>query len=164
MVSTFAKSVLRSRGHAFPWFFLMEIGYTVLTAGNGEEAVEIFRRHKETISLAVLDVVMPRMSGKAAEIGISFFPGMVGRRGEALGTYPAVVFRGLDQPSRYATPPAAASGSFSPSVYPPWAEPVTFGRDDRLPRRSNILRLAGRFSQGGVGGLPIARGHRQPRA
>jgi len=45
---------------------LKEIGYTVLTAGNGEEAVEVFRRHKETISLAVLDVVMPRMSGKAA--------------------------------------------------------------------------------------------------
>jgi len=45
---------------------------------------------------------------------------MVGRRGEALGTYPAVVFLGLDQSSRHATPPAAASGSLSPSVYPPW--------------------------------------------
>jgi hypothetical protein len=45
---------------------------------------------------------------------------MVGRRGEALGTHPAVVFRGLDQPFRHATPPAAASGGLSPSVYPPW--------------------------------------------
>ena len=45
---------------------LKEIGYTVLSASNGEEAIEVFRRHKETISLAVLDVVMPRMSGKAA--------------------------------------------------------------------------------------------------
>jgi hypothetical protein len=98
----------------------MEIGYSVLTAGNTEEAVEIFRRHKETISLAVLDAVMPRMSGKAAEIGISFFPGMVGRRGEALGTYTDVVFRGLDQPFRHATPPTAASGGLSPSVFPPW--------------------------------------------
>ncbi len=45
---------------------------------------------------------------------------MVGRRGEALGTYPAVVFRGLDQPSRHATSHAAGSGSLSPSIYPPW--------------------------------------------
>ena len=44
---------------------LKEIGYTVLTARNGEEAIEVFRRHQEAISLAVLDVVMPRMSGKA---------------------------------------------------------------------------------------------------
>jgi len=34
---------------------------------------------------------------------------MVGRRGEALGTCPAVVFRGLDQPSRHATSHAATA-------------------------------------------------------
>jgi len=77
------------------------------------------------------------VSHRENEIGISFFPGMAGRRGESLGTYPDVVFRGLDHPPRHATPPAAASdghgwpsaagakdggaaGSLSPSVYPPW--------------------------------------------
>jgi PAS domain S-box-containing protein len=45
---------------------LKDMGYTVLMACNGEEAVETFRGHREEISLAVLDVVMPRMGGKEA--------------------------------------------------------------------------------------------------
>jgi CheY-like chemotaxis protein len=44
---------------------LKELGYAVLVARNGEEAIEIFRQHKE-IALAVLDVVMPRKGGKEA--------------------------------------------------------------------------------------------------
>ncbi|MBI5576791.1 MAG: DUF3365 domain-containing protein [Deltaproteobacteria bacterium] len=44
---------------------LREYGYTVLTARNGEEAIETFRRNRG-ISLAVLDVVMPGMGGKDA--------------------------------------------------------------------------------------------------
>ena len=44
---------------------LTEFGYTVLVARNGEEAIEIFRQHKEIV-LAVLDVVMPRKGGKVA--------------------------------------------------------------------------------------------------
>ncbi len=44
---------------------LKDLGYNVLVARDGEEAVEIFRRNKE-IALAVLDVVMPRMGGKEA--------------------------------------------------------------------------------------------------
>jgi PAS domain S-box-containing protein len=44
---------------------LKELGYNVLVARNGEEAIEIFRRNKE-IDLAVLDVVMPRKGGKDA--------------------------------------------------------------------------------------------------
>jgi CheY-like chemotaxis protein len=44
---------------------LKELGYNVLVARNGEEAIEIFRRNKE-IALAVLDVVMPRKGGKEA--------------------------------------------------------------------------------------------------
>ena len=44
---------------------LKELGYNVLVARNGEEAIEIFRRNKE-IDLAVLDVVMPRKGGKEA--------------------------------------------------------------------------------------------------
>ena len=44
---------------------LTDLGYTVLVARNGEEAIEMFRQHKE-IALAVLDVVMPRKGGKEA--------------------------------------------------------------------------------------------------
>ena len=44
---------------------LKALGYAVLVARNGEEAVEMFRRHKEIV-LAVLDVVMPRKGGKEA--------------------------------------------------------------------------------------------------
>ncbi|MBI3610207.1 MAG: PAS domain S-box protein [Nitrospirae bacterium] len=39
-------------------------GYTVLLAKNGEEAIEIFRREHERIKLVVLDLTMPRMSGR----------------------------------------------------------------------------------------------------
>ena len=44
---------------------LKELGYNVLVARNGEEAIEIFRQKKEIV-LAVLDVVMPRKGGKEA--------------------------------------------------------------------------------------------------
>ncbi|MCR4309909.1 MAG: PAS domain S-box protein [Deltaproteobacteria bacterium] len=44
---------------------LKGFGYTVLVARDGEEAIGIFRQHKE-IALAVLDVVMPRKGGKEA--------------------------------------------------------------------------------------------------
>ncbi|MBE0568058.1 MAG: PAS domain S-box protein [Deltaproteobacteria bacterium] len=44
---------------------LKVLGYNVLVARNGEEAIEIFRGNKE-IALAVLDVVMPRKGGMEA--------------------------------------------------------------------------------------------------
>jgi two-component system, cell cycle sensor histidine kinase and response regulator CckA len=45
---------------------LKEFGYTVLSACDGEEAVDLFRRHREEISLAILDVVMPEVGGVEA--------------------------------------------------------------------------------------------------
>ena len=45
---------------------LGDLGYTVLPACNGEEAVDLFRRHGGKIALAILDMVMPRMGGKEA--------------------------------------------------------------------------------------------------
>jgi two-component system, cell cycle sensor histidine kinase and response regulator CckA len=45
---------------------LERFGYRVLTARDGAEALEVFRAHQDEIALAVLDVVMPRMGGRAA--------------------------------------------------------------------------------------------------
>ena len=45
---------------------LMDLGYTVLVARDGEEAVDLFRKNADRIDLAILDVVMPRKGGKEA--------------------------------------------------------------------------------------------------
>ncbi len=39
-------------------------GYTVLTASNGREAMEVYRNNRDSISLVILDLVMPEMSGR----------------------------------------------------------------------------------------------------
>ena len=38
-------------------------GYRVLTAGDGEEALHLFRMHQDRVALILSDVVMPRLSG-----------------------------------------------------------------------------------------------------
>lgn len=38
-------------------------GYRVFTAADGEEAIEIYRCHKEEIDIVLLDVGLPRMPG-----------------------------------------------------------------------------------------------------
>jgi len=43
--------------------FLKQAGYSVLLAKDGAEAVEVFAKNGQNIVAAVLDVVMPRMSG-----------------------------------------------------------------------------------------------------
>jgi len=45
---------------------LSSYGYRVLIAVDGEEAVDIFRRHGKEIAMVVLDVVMPKKGGKRA--------------------------------------------------------------------------------------------------
>ena len=45
---------------------LMDLGYTVLIARDGEEAVDMFRKNGDRIDLAILDLVMPRKGGKEA--------------------------------------------------------------------------------------------------
>jgi CheY-like chemotaxis protein len=39
-------------------------GYTILEAGNGQEAIEVFQRNSSRIALVVLDLSMPVMSGE----------------------------------------------------------------------------------------------------
>ena len=45
---------------------LKESGYRVIEADDGEEAVSKFMENKDTIDLLLLDVVMPKMSGREA--------------------------------------------------------------------------------------------------
>jgi two-component system, cell cycle sensor histidine kinase and response regulator CckA len=45
---------------------LESLGYTVLEAGDGREAVELFRKRHGEIDLVLLDLVMPRLSGEGA--------------------------------------------------------------------------------------------------
>jgi CheY-like chemotaxis protein len=42
------------------------LGYRVLVAGDGEQAWALFRAHRADIALAILDVVMPGLSGVEA--------------------------------------------------------------------------------------------------
>jgi two-component system cell cycle sensor histidine kinase/response regulator CckA len=43
---------------------LSELGYTVLTAEDGEQAMEIYKASKDQIDLMLVDVIMPRMGGR----------------------------------------------------------------------------------------------------
>lgn len=45
-------------------------GYTVLTAKDGVEAVQVFEEHADAIDMVMMDVVMPRMGGKDAMMRI----------------------------------------------------------------------------------------------
>ena len=44
---------------------LTRSGYTVIEAADGEEALNKFREYLDRIDLVILDVIMPRMNGKA---------------------------------------------------------------------------------------------------
>jgi len=56
------EEMIRVMTHAM----LTQLGYTVLTAANGEEAVASFRTTHETLGLVILDMIMPVMSGRQA--------------------------------------------------------------------------------------------------
>ena len=43
---------------------LAPLGYKVLEAADGQEALEYFQRHRDEIDMLLTDVVMPRMTGK----------------------------------------------------------------------------------------------------
>jgi DNA-binding response OmpR family regulator len=41
-------------------------GFRVLTAVDGRDGVEVFRRHRDEIALVLLDMTMPQMDGEEA--------------------------------------------------------------------------------------------------
>ena len=43
---------------------LERLGYSVLTAKNGEEAISVYTDHKDEIALILTDTVMPKMGGQ----------------------------------------------------------------------------------------------------
>ena len=49
---------------------LEQYGYQVLTAENGEKAIEIFKKDKKEISLVILDLLMPGMGGLKCLTGL----------------------------------------------------------------------------------------------
>ncbi len=44
---------------------LVELGYDVLMAADGEEALEVYQEHRDRITVVLLDIVMPKMGGEA---------------------------------------------------------------------------------------------------
>jgi CheY-like chemotaxis protein len=57
--------------------YLVTLGYNVLRAANGVEAVELLSRHESALELVVTDVVMPKMSGpEMASRLTSLHPGL----------------------------------------------------------------------------------------
>ena len=45
---------------------LIDFGYKVITANDGKEALEIYQRESNSISLIILDLIMPVMDGRSA--------------------------------------------------------------------------------------------------
>jgi len=50
---------------------LTRFGYTVLAAADGEEGLQLWHDHADTIDLVVSDIIMPRMGGLALYEAVS---------------------------------------------------------------------------------------------
>ena len=64
------ETILIVDDHETIWDFLIEalqdLGYSVLLAENGLDAVEIFKENPQTIDLVLLDMIMPKCGGHQA--------------------------------------------------------------------------------------------------
>ena len=64
------KTILIVDDHDDIWDFLTEalqdLGYSVLLAENGLDAVEIYRENPKEIDLVLLDMIMPQLNGYEA--------------------------------------------------------------------------------------------------
>ena len=54
---------------------LQQLGYTVLVASDGQEAVKVFANHHQRVNLVILDAVMPKASGRKAWDAMSAMDG-----------------------------------------------------------------------------------------
>ncbi|HEY6096468.1 MAG TPA: ATP-binding protein, partial [Candidatus Deferrimicrobium sp.] len=89
---------VRSVVHAM----LDTLGYEVIEARDGLEAVEIFRRRAAEIDLVILDLVMPRLTGEAA----------LAQMRRIAPTVPAILVSGYDETGRIREIVAAGFGGF----------------------------------------------------
>jgi CheY-like chemotaxis protein len=81
---------------------LETLGYEVVEAADGAEAVEIFRQRAAEIDLVILDLVMPRLTGEAALAQIRrIAPGV-----------PAILISGYDESGRIREIVAGGFGGF----------------------------------------------------
>lgn len=64
------ETILIVDDHETIWDFLIEalqhLGYSVLLAENGQDAVEIYRDNPGMIDLVLLDMIMPKVGGHQA--------------------------------------------------------------------------------------------------
>ena len=81
---------------------LETLGYEVIEARDGLDAVEIFRRHAAEIDLVILDLVMPRLTGEAA----------LGQIRRIAPSVPAILVSGYDESGRISEIVAAGFGGF----------------------------------------------------
>ena len=81
---------------------LETLGYEVIEARDGLEALEIFRRRSAEIDLVILDLVMPRLTGEAA----------LGRMRRIAPAVPAILVSGYDESGRIGEIVAAGFGGF----------------------------------------------------
>lgn len=49
---------------------LRSLGYDVLIAGSGKEAIRLYKRYEERIDMVILDMIMPEMSGDETYAGM----------------------------------------------------------------------------------------------
>jgi two-component system, cell cycle sensor histidine kinase and response regulator CckA len=49
---------------------LEQFEFKVITAADGQEGVDLFRRHADEISFVLLDLSMPRMNGQATFLAL----------------------------------------------------------------------------------------------
>jgi CheY-like chemotaxis protein len=81
---------------------LETLGYEVIEARDGLEAVEIFRRRAAEIDLVILDLVMPGLTGEAA----------LGQMRRIVPAVPAILVSGYDESGRIREIVSAGFGGF----------------------------------------------------
>ena len=81
---------------------LETLGYEVIEARDGLEAVEIFRRRAAEIDLVILDLVMPRLTGEAA----------LRQMRQVAPSVPAILVSGYDESGRIREIVATGFGGF----------------------------------------------------